>query len=76
MTSITLARIFCSSYDLKKKIATDTDKNVLSDGEFHENPRNKSHTFLSGLNKFLLVLFASNTNEYQEYFLEVKAAGA
>ena len=42
---------------LEKKIGTDTNKNVLSDGEFRENPLNKSHTFLSGLNKFLLVLF-------------------
>jgi len=42
---------------LEKKIGTDTNKNVLSDGEFRENPRNKSHTFLRGLNKFLLALF-------------------
>jgi len=52
ITAVTLARIFCSSSDSKKK-----NRYRYSDGEFRENPRNKSHTFLSGLNKFLLVLF-------------------
>jgi len=75
MTSINNGSNFLLIIWLEKKICTDTDKNVLRDGEFRENLRNISHTFLSGLNKFLLILFACNRNEYQEYFLEVKAAG-